>query len=113
MAGVGSSSNAKGEELDSDTGISINREGTAMKYGGDHRKNTARIDFLTEIEMGMRSGSRIASPEQALLSAEVRRVDHQRLIDLDLMIANGYGEMRQEQLPLDWRTKRKDGTLVR
>lgn len=37
------------------------------------------------------------------------RLNLQPMSDLDLMIANGWGDVSQEKLPADWRTRRRDG----
>ncbi len=60
----------------------------------------------------LRKGSKFQSADELLIEVEtssfvVNKLDLQPMSDLDLMIANGWGSTPQNQIPPDWRTRRK------
>ena len=67
-------------------------------------------------DIDMRSASRFLDPERAFIDAECsqspeaayHRVSLKPISDLDLMIANGWGDTPQSRLPLDWRTRKRN-----
>lgn len=82
-----------------------------MKYGGGTKHD--RIDALLENTLGLHNGSRFQSPEAALIETESVRerafgsqLKLTPMSDLDLMIRNGYADVSQDSLPVDWRTRR-------
>ena len=62
-------------------------------------------------EIDLRSGSRFTTPESLVLVLEKERIrakiELTPMSDLDLMIANGWGDTPQSEMPPDWRERKR------
>jgi hypothetical protein len=65
-------------------------------------------------DLGLHTGSHFLDPEEATIERESRPPARPRVVvrldpmsDLDLAIANGWGNTPQNRLPADWRTRKQ------
>lgn len=74
-------------------------------------RSSGHVDKILSRDMNMRNGSHFLDPEEALVqsyaAASAPRIRLDPMSDLDLMIANGWGDTPQHRLPADWRTRKK------
>ncbi len=76
--------------------MSRNRVGCGDRRSGNHSSG--------RVELGLRGGSRFASGEDVILTNKKPKLHFENsMSDLDLMIANGYGDVAQSELPDNWR----------
>lgn len=74
-------------------------------------RSSGHVDKILSRDMNMRGGSHFLDPEENLLqqsaSVTAPRIRLDPMSDLDLMMANGWGDTPQWRMPADWRTRKK------
>ena len=73
----------------------------SARSGAGKRRGLARAMGLPESESICMSGNRRVKPARV----DPPKLNLQPMSDLDLMIANGWGDTPQVDLPPDWRTR--------